>query len=71
MDIKNFADQSPLHVASREGYPRSIECLVGYGADVGVTDQQGNTPLHYILAKKNVKPLSDWTLHLNEVTRMV
>ena len=67
VDRKNFADQTPLHIASREGHIKSLECLVGYGADVEVTDLQGNTPLHFVLAKKNMKPLSDWTLHLNEV----
>ena len=41
--------------------------MVGYGADVGATDFQKNTPLHFVLGKKNMKPLSEWTPHLNEV----
>ena len=70
VDTKSFADQTPLHVACREGRPRSLEYLVGYGADVGVADLQGNTALHYVLGKKNMKPLSDWTLHLNKVNKL-
>ena len=40
---------------------------MGYGANVTVADILQNTPLHYLLAKKNAQPLSDWTPHLNEV----
>ena len=39
----------------------------GYRADVGAGNKVGNTPLHFVLAKKNMKPLSQWTPHLNKV----
>ena len=29
----------------------------GYEADVGTGDEVGNTPLHFVVAKKNIKPL--------------
>ena len=58
---------SPMHMATAEGQIRSVECLVGYGADVEVKDHKGITPLHLVMAKKNMKPLSSLTPHLNEV----
>ena len=60
-------DLTPLHIAAREGSIMCVECLVGYGADVGARDVHGNSPLHLVLSRKNMKPLSEWTLHLNEV----
>ena len=56
-----------MHVATGEGHIRSVECLVGYGADVEVKDDKGITPLHLVMAKKNMKPLSPLTPHLNQV----
>ena len=68
VDSKNYANHTPLHIAVKEGYPRSTECLVGYGADVTITDLLGHTVLHAVLGKKNMKPLSEWTVHLNRVS---
>ena len=68
LNIKTQNGKSPLHAATAEGHIRSLECLVGYGADVEVKDNKGVTPLHFVLAKKNMKPLSSLTPHLNEVT---
>ena len=59
---------TPLHVAVREGHTACAECLVGFGADLAATDIRGNTPLHLVLSKKNMKPLSESTPHLNEVS---
>ena len=67
LDIRAYSNQTPLHLASSQGSTRCVECLVGYGADVGVEDDLGNTPLHFVVAKKNMKPLSQWTPHLNKV----
>ena len=67
LEKKTYIELSPLVVASREGTTRCVECLVGYGADVKSTDALKNTSLHFVLAKKNMKPLSEWTLHLNKV----
>ena len=58
-----------LHLACVKGNVRSIECLVGYGAAVELTDDKGLTPLHYVIAQAEMKPLSEWTRHLNEVRR--
>ena len=45
-----------------------VEGLVGYGADVNATDLESRTPLLFVLAKKDMKPLSDWTPHMNKVS---
>ena len=62
-------NETPLHIAAREGQIRCVESLVGYGADVKANDVVGNTSLHLVLAKRNMKPLSECTLQLNEVYR--
>lgn len=38
---------TPLHVAAKEGQISQIELLVVYGADPGMTDSQGKTPIDY------------------------
>ena len=68
LNMKTHEGQAPLHIATGEGHIRGVECLVGYGADVGVKDLKRVTPLHLVLAKKNMKSLSPATPHLNEVT---
>ena len=40
---------------------------MGYGADIQARDPHEVTSLHLILAKRSVKPLSEWTLYLNKV----
>ena len=69
MEKKTYEGFTALHVASNEGNIRAIECLVGYGADVGAQESQGITSLHLILSKMNMKPLSEWTPYLNKVRK--
>ena len=66
VDCNTLAVQTPLHVTTREGHAAALEKLVGYGADVSPIDGIGNTPLHYVLAKRNMTSL-DGTQHLSEV----
>eukprot|EP01065_Artemidia_motanka_P042241 TRINITY_DN5629_c0_g1_i1.p1 TRINITY_DN5629_c0_g1~~TRINITY_DN5629_c0_g1_i1.p1 ORF type:complete len:2412 (+),score=574.89 TRINITY_DN5629_c0_g1_i1:772-7236(+) len=40
---------SPLHLACRQGHPRSAEALVQCGADPSMADDAGVYPLHYAL----------------------
>ena len=40
---------------------------MGYGADPTIADERNSAPLHFVLAKKAMDPLSAWTLHLNKV----
>ena len=56
-----------LYIAASEGHTRCVEALVGYGADVTITNAEGKSPLHQVLQLQNMKPLSEWTLFLNEV----
>ena len=57
-----------LHFGCIEGYSRVIERLVGYGADVMALDVKKLTPLHFVMVTKDkMKPLSEWTPHLNQV----
>ena len=67
LDYTSYTGFTALFIACKEGNTRSVECLVGYGADLNIADELGNTALHFVLAKKNMKPLSDWTPHLNKV----
>ncbi|CAI8020766.1 E3 ubiquitin-protein ligase MIB2, partial [Geodia barretti] len=66
LEKKSYQGFTALHSASIEGNIRSIECLVGYGADAGAADTDGVTSLHLLLAKRNLKPLSEWTPYFNK-----
>lgn len=37
---------TPLHVAARRGLEEHVELLLGHGADVSATNQEGETPLN-------------------------
>jgi ankyrin repeat protein len=39
-------DDSPLHIAAREGDLEDVEVLIDHGADVNLVGDLGNTPLH-------------------------
>ena len=67
MERKSYDGYTALHLACERGNVRCVEYLVGYGADVGATSARGNPPLYVVINKKNMKPLSKWTPHLNEV----
>lgn len=56
-----------LHIAAHEGHASMIELLVGYGADLNAAIEDGNTALHLIVVKKNVKPLDSTTPYLLQV----
>ena len=67
LEKKTYEGWTALHLAALEGHIRCVENLVGYGASLETTDPKGSTALHMVLGRRNMKPLSDWTLHLNEV----
>ena len=33
--------QTPLHIAARQGYVKTVECLVEKGADISIKDNNG------------------------------
>ena len=55
MNAPNTAqNQTPLHIACREGNTRVIErLLVRYEAKSNVTDAEGNTPLKLVVANRD------------------
>ena len=68
INLKTLTDLTALHVAAHEGHATGVELLVGYGADLNVAVDNGNTALHLILAKNNMKPLdcnTPYTLQVN------
>ncbi|EAY16408.1 ankyrin repeat protein, putative [Trichomonas vaginalis G3] len=46
IDIKDFDNQTPLHISVKESDLESIKFLVSHGADVNAEDNHGNSPLH-------------------------
>lgn len=58
INIRTTGDLTALHIAAHEGHTAIVEALVGYGADLNVVDEdRGNTPMHLILARKNMNPI--------------
>ena len=47
----NNAEQTPLHVAVKEGNVDMVQLLLRYGADPNFLDANGNTPLHVAVQK--------------------
>lgn len=39
--ILPFYQQTPLHIAAREGHDYTVECLVKKGADISFKDKDG------------------------------
>ena len=50
-------NRTPLHAASYQGHPSSIELLIHHGADINSTDNHGWTPLHFAAAGENYDAL--------------
>lgn len=67
ISLKTLTSLTALHVAAHEGYCAGIELLVGYGADLNAIVDDGNTALHLILVRKNMKPLDSNTPYTLEV----
>ena len=59
--------RTPLHTVVIEGHSRVIERLVGCGAELNCVDNDGNTPLYIVLAKKNAEPATVKTPQLSKV----
>ena len=44
---------TPLHLAADRASWAVVECLVGWGALLNVTDVNGETPLHIVVYRKS------------------
>ena len=55
--MKASDDLTALLIAAHEGRTPAIELLVGYGADLNCAAGGGNTALHLILVRKNMRPV--------------
>jgi ankyrin repeat protein len=52
VNLPNKQNITPLHLACKNQYTKIIDKLIKYKADVNAKDNQGNTPLHYLLFGK-------------------
>ncbi|KAK7496809.1 hypothetical protein BaRGS_00012018 [Batillaria attramentaria] len=55
LDMKGAEGLTALHLSCNEAYPRSVELLLNSGADVNVTSEDGNTPLHLAIGTKSTQ----------------
>ena len=67
INAKNDLMRTPLHMVAIEGHSRIIERLVGCGVELNSVDNDGNTPLHIVLIKKNTQPATVKTPQLIKV----
>ena len=68
VDAVSNGQLSALLIAAHEGYSTIVELLVGHGADLKTTnDDNGNTALHLINVRKNMKPITAEMKHLWKV----
>jgi len=37
----SLPQQTPLHIAAREGYEHTLECLITVGTDINIKDKNG------------------------------
>lgn len=59
--------QTALHVSVIQGHARIVERLVGYGIDLNLQDNDGDTALHIALSSQAVDVLSAETPQLKKV----
>ena len=51
IELKNNRGQTPLFLSASQGHWGVVELLVANGADVGITDEEGDTALHVAIIK--------------------
>ncbi|CAI8033696.1 E3 ubiquitin-protein ligase mib1 [Geodia barretti] len=66
LNKQSYNGSTPLHLACYRGNIMCVECLVGYGAILETTDLESRSPLQFVLAKRDMKPLSDCTPYMNK-----
>ena len=71
LDARAARGQTSLYLAVDAGNTKCVQYLIGYGASVEVAGPVGNTLLHLVVGLKNMKPLSESTTYLKEVSKEV
>ena len=59
--------QTALHIAVHQGHSRVVERLVGFGSNLNIQDDDGDTALHIALSRDTADALSTETPQLNKV----
>ena len=59
MNIKSLKGHTPLHGAIISGSLKTIEKLVGLGANVNAQDNDGDSPLHLVQLSKVKEQVTD------------
>ncbi len=47
VDVRNYANRTPLRFASQSGHRDIVQCLINHGADVDSQEDDHNTPLNW------------------------
>ncbi|MFV0948936.1 ankyrin repeat domain-containing protein [Wolbachia endosymbiont of Nasonia giraulti] len=53
VNLQNQSQETPLHLAIKEGNEKIVEALLNKGADVNLRDKSESTPLHLAIKKGN------------------
>ena len=67
LNIKSLNGHTALHGAIISGDLKTIEKLVGLGANVSVQDKDGDSPLHLIRHSKAEEAVTDQSPRMMEV----
>ena len=65
INIEDDNQWTPLLLAAHERLWSMVECLVGWGSVLNVTDVNGDTPLHFVVSSTESSPVQ--STHLKEV----
>lgn len=52
INVETAESATALHLAAERGHWSVVECLVGWGAAVNMSDARGNTPMHIVASNK-------------------
>ena len=67
VNSNGFHERSALGWAAREGHTKCVEFLLKHGADVGLSDKFGFTPLYLAMYFKHMDCIEAIVTHQNRV----
>ena len=59
--------QTALFIAVHQGYTRIVEKLVGFGADLNISDKDGDTALHLAMVRETIALITAETPEIDKV----